>query len=57
MCLDLGITLLGTQVNFASLYSTIKIIKYILIRGIACWREVGELWLLLTATLSLFHFL
>lgn len=31
MCLDLGITLLRTQVSFASLYRTIKIIKYILI--------------------------
>lgn len=56
-CLDLGITLLGTQVSFTSLHRTIKIIKYILIHDTACWREVGELWLLLTAVSFSFHFL
>lgn len=57
MRLDVGITLLGAQVSFTSQHRTIKIIKYVLIHGTACWREVGELWLLLTAVLCSFHFL
>lgn len=56
MCLCLGIILQGTQVSFRSVHRTIKMIKCILIHSIACWRVIGELLLLLTATLSSFHF-